>query len=164
MQKILKLIRHVDTNLQKERLDICRGCKFYVKATASCGPLIVGRKLTKEEQKELDVKHYKAKIRLCGCRMKEKVKYSWAECPAGFWGKQIEEKELKIAEKEKKEITDFLLTLRGQSKIEREQLERLYNIASEVQGKRLPISTCPPCIKDMINYLLSELGKTNAIK
>lgn len=50
-----------EEEIQKERLNICESCDFFLKATKQC--------------------------KICWCVMPLKVKLANAECPTGKWGK-----------------------------------------------------------------------------
>jgi hypothetical protein len=61
-----KKIGRVTATTAEERLEICKGCEFFIKTTGQC--------------------------KKCGCLMQAKTKLPNAECPIGKW-KQIKEKE-----------------------------------------------------------------------
>jgi len=120
--------------------------------------LIIGRTLTEEEIETLEVTNKKSKIRLCGCRMKEKVKYSIAECPAGKWKATMKLGEIKVAMKERDEILIFAKGLKDRQHVERDELNKLFEYYSEVTGTRQKVTTCAPCVRDTINYLIKEMS------
>lgn len=159
MLKIVEYLRPIEKEKQLERLNICRGCKFYKKETASCGPLIIGRELTKEEKKEIEVTHYRSKIRLCGCRMKEKVKYGWAACPINKWGAILKLGDVQLAVEERNTILTYAKGLKAQGTIEWPDNVKLFDYGSQLMGKKQKPTTCPPCVRDMINFIVAELGK-----
>ena len=159
MFKIVEALTPIDQVKQKERITLCKECKFFVERTQSCGPLIKGRTLTLQETKGLEVSHYRKKIKLCGCHMPTKVKFNWASCPADKWGPIIEFTEITVLESEKTEILNFLLSLKNKKQVESEELKRLFQIGSHLMNKRLQVTTCPPCVKDLLDYLIKQLTK-----
>lgn len=56
-----KNIEKLSENLKEERLDICKGCKFFLSTTQQC--------------------------KKCGCYMPWKASLPHAECPKKKWGK-----------------------------------------------------------------------------
>ena len=51
----------VPKNIEKERLDICNACEYYMEKYKRC--------------------------KMCGCFMEAKTKFSTSECPDGRWSK-----------------------------------------------------------------------------
>lgn len=149
---MLKL--RVSNEVRKERWDTCKSCKFFVAETGSCGPLITGRKLTKEETAQLEVRHYKKKVKLCGCVMKLKTFLPFASCPADKW-KAIEMNGVtpqRVAEK-KEEILNFLNRIRDKSSLANTEVKELIGFIAWLYNKRVEFTTCPPCIIAYINDL-----------
>lgn len=62
-----KKIGRVDNLTANERIEICRGCEFFIKPTTQC--------------------------KKCGCIMTAKVKLPNASCPIGKWGQTKTEEE-----------------------------------------------------------------------
>jgi|TARA_A100001518_G_C1213584_1_gene56235 hypothetical protein len=52
-------LAHADTDLQKQRLEICQGCEFYIPQQDRCGK--------------------------CGCYLKSKSTWKSSKCPIGKW-------------------------------------------------------------------------------
>jgi hypothetical protein len=63
-----KKIGRVDSLTAEQRLEICKGCDFFIKATSQC--------------------------KKCGCIMRSKVTLPNAECPIGKWGQNRKEEEI----------------------------------------------------------------------
>ena len=55
-----KNIEKLEKEFVEQRLDICRGCEFFIKLTSQCGQ--------------------------CGCLMPLKAKLAPSVCPVGKWG------------------------------------------------------------------------------
>ena len=141
----------VNNEIRKERWDTCKGCKFFVAATSSCGPLITGRTLTAEETKQLEVRHYKKKVRLCGCVMKVKTFLPFASCPAGKWS-AVEMNGItpEHVAKKRDEIITFLKSIEGRPSLTTNEIRTLLGFIAYLYNKRVQMTTCSPCI---INYI-----------
>lgn len=139
----------VPPSIQAERLKICKGCKFYAPETKSCGPLIVGRKLTDEERAEVEekliVKRKNSKVRLCGCHMPTKTKLIFSKCPAGFWDSYR-----KMTNDEREHATAFILRIKKLNVLKWTEVEELYRIAAKITGTRKDPSTCTSCVVQMM--------------
>jgi hypothetical protein len=141
----------VNNEIRKERWETCKGCKFFVAATSSCGPLITGRTLTPEETKQLEVRHYKKKVRLCGCVMKVKTFLPFASCPAGKWG-AVEMNGItpEHVAKKRDEIVAFLKSIDGRPTLTTNEIKTLLGFIAYLYNRRVAMTTCSSCI---INYI-----------
>lgn len=148
--------------IRNERLSICKQCKWFVKSTSSCGPLrpqnLLGAKKVEVDWDEDDPhnkRRYRKKVKLCGCDMTVKTRLAFASCPANKWLAMGEDPD-KLTKKAK-EIRDFVLPLKNANRIESDQLKQLFRYASEIEGRPVPYTTCPPCIREIINAMCKRL-------
>lgn len=146
----------VKPSIQADRLTICKSCKFHKvnkKGRITCGTyifaaLIDGQKeIEVEEIKENIVTHYRRKIRLCGCNMNEKTKYTWASCPAGKWGT------VGISHDDLVQIKQLLTKYEGQTSFTTNELKPFFTAISKISGKNIQVTTCSPCVKEVIEDL-----------
>lgn len=143
---------NVPLHIQRERLAICKKCKFFQPLTQSCGTLILGNTVDAEEN---SVTHYKEKIKLCGCIMPIKTKFVFASCPAHKWF-ALDWKEEEIAE-----LDLFIHRIHKANKIEPQDLHQLYKWFSKVTGKKEQTSGCASCIRDLITEFRRQLNKVD---
>lgn len=138
---------------QKERLDICKKCKWF--NDGWCGTPIIGNTVEAEEN---NVTYYKEKIKLCGCKLDWKTKYRFTSCPAGKWHA------LNWSEKEIQELDAFINKVHGAHKIEDIDRFELAKWFSRITGKHEKPSTCPLCINELISEFRRQLGKEKDAK
>jgi hypothetical protein len=147
----------VPLTIQKTRIEICQACKFYKQSTRSCGTLIVGRKLTKEELEEIDkdnlVKHYRKKVRLCGCFLPAKTWGIFESCPVGKWGVHA------LSETEVEQIVSFVDTLPNVGSYNADTVRELNRWHKLLTGSRKNISTCPNCVRETVRTFRREINK-----
>jgi hypothetical protein len=143
---------NVPLHIQRERLNTCKKCKFFVESTSSCGTLIAGAG-TEVDPEENSVTYYKEKIKLCGCFMPLKVKFRFTSCPAHKWF-ALDWKQNEIAA-----LDEFIKRIHKANKIESEDLKLLYYWFSKVTGKHEQPSGCASCIRDLITEFRRQLGK-----
>lgn len=143
--------------IQQTRMAICQACKFYKEATRSCGTLLLGRKLKPEEvaqiEKELHVKQYRKKYRLCGCLLPVKTYGIFEACPIGKWGVHS------LSETELQQIISFVdgLATVGTYNVDSvRQLNKWYKLLT---GSRKNISTCPSCVRETVSTFRKEISK-----
>jgi len=146
--------------IRNERLAICKACKWFVKSTMSCGPLrpqnlLGAKKVEVDADEDLTVRHYRKKVKLCGCDMTVKTKLAFVSCPAEKWVSMSMDPNKAI--KKAREIRDFILPLKSASRIEGEDLRKLFEYASLIEDRRVPYTTCPPCIREMINAIAKRV-------
>lgn len=137
---------------QRERLEICKKCKFFNHKFGTCGTPIIGNAVKAEEN---DVRWYKEKIRLCGCIMSNKVRWRFTSCPAHKWSA------LNWSEYEIAELDKFITRLNKANKVEPDDLQKLYGFFSRMTGRNESISNCPSCVRDLITEFRRQLGKVN---
>jgi hypothetical protein len=141
----------VPPKVQTERLSICHNCPHFRKATGSCGTLILGNSLTREEmskamQENTIIRNRSKKI-LCGCIMRIKTRLILAECPLGKWGKY------EVTEASLKEMRKFIDGLNGRSSMTAEEVRLLYGYATKLSGTPMVPTTCGSCVKDIIEKM-----------
>jgi hypothetical protein len=141
--------------LQRERLEICKKCKFYNDKFGTCGTPIIGNTVEPEEN---NVTWYKEKIKLCGCFMSHKVKYRFTSCPAGKWHA------LNWSQGQIDKLDKFIGKISKTNKIEDADRQQLYDWYGQITGRREQVSTCPSCIRDLINEFRRQLGKVKETK
>jgi hypothetical protein len=144
---------NVPLHIQRERLNICKKCKFYKPLTQSCGTLILGDTVDPEEN---SVTHYKEKIKLCGCIMPIKTKFIFASCPAHKWF-ALDWKDDEIAA-----LDVFINRIHKANKIEPHDLHQLYEWYSKLVGKKQQTSVCASCIRDLITEFRRQLNKVDS--
>jgi hypothetical protein len=141
---------NVPLQIQRERLSICKKCKFYNATFGTCGTPIVGNNINAEEN---DVTYYKEKIKLCGCFMDIKTKFRFASCPAHKWFAQD------MQPNEIAELDAFIQRINKTNRIESEDLKILYQWYSKITKKHERPSTCASCVRDLINEFYRQLSK-----
>ena len=146
--------------IRNERLAICKSCKWFVKSTMSCGPLrpqnlLGAKKIEVDADEDLTVRHYRKKVKLCGCDMTNKTRLAFASCPAQKWVAVGDDPDKVL--KKAKEIRDFILPLKNAGRIESADLKKLFEYASEMQGGKVPYTTCPPCVKEIIDTIAKRV-------
>lgn len=129
----------IESSLAEKRLNLCRACKHFVKKTASCGPLILGK----------TIQHKKQKVKLCGCAMPIKTKLKMGSCPIGKWESTFEKSLIEELEKELEKI--------GGS-ITGDQNNKLTELYNKFTGGNKQVSSCTPCIVRMIDTLKSLMN------
>lgn len=132
----------VKPEVAAERLKICRGCKFYVDSTGSCGPLLIGKK----------AKYYRRVIKLCGCIMKLKVNFHLASCPADKW------QPVALSPEKRLKLLAFMQSIEGKSKLDNLQVQQLYDWRAKISGITRQVQFCPPCVVEIINELKEALS------
>ena len=143
---------NVPLHIQRERLNICKSCKFFNSTFKTCGTPIVGNQVDPEEN---NVTYYKAKIKLCGCFMEVKTKFRFASCPANKWfALDMKPEEIAV-------LDEFINRVNKANKIEQQDIQLLYHWYSKITKKHQQPSGCPSCIRDLINEFRRQLGKVN---
>lgn len=132
-----------------ERPKICRACKHYRPEFNTCGTLILGDKLSPEDLAEAEglneITHYRKKLRLCGCFMPIKVKYSLWRCPVNKWHRY------KLDEKEAEALREFILGLPTQGVYTADVIKQAAEWFTKVTGQRQGCNSCRARI--IIQYL-----------
>lgn len=73
-----------EEDLAQSRLAICKQCPGY-KETKAFGPVCDSSKYISPDGQEVDTKPHAGWKRLCGCRLKAKVRVRNAHCVIGKW-------------------------------------------------------------------------------
>ena len=147
----------VSPRVRKNRMTICEGCKFkkMVGPVLFCGTPIIGNTV---EDKENDVRHYKRKIKLCGCQMSHKTWYSFAKCPADKWGAVIAEGQtVELLEAKVNEIKEFIVLLGHRSNITHIEAKQLHQYFELVSGTKVRYTTCPDCVRGWKTFLIEKV-------
>lgn len=144
------IIPTVPPVVYQNRLAQCKECKWYKASTGSCGTLIMGEVVTDEDN---IVRHYRKPIRLCGCVMKWKAKYRLSSCPAGKWSSEA------IDATEIEKLREFVTSIEKRDKLMSDEVRDLARWFSKVSGQTHPVTTCPPCVRDMITELRKEVER-----
>jgi uncharacterized protein YlzI (FlbEa/FlbD family) len=158
---------NVHPSVRLKRLEICKDCKFYKPSTGSCGTLIIGGIKELERPCILDaniegspedelanrVSYYRKKIKLCGCIMSWKTKYTLSSCPAGKWGAE------RLTGTQIELLQTFLKSLNGKQTIVFEDVKKLYEWKSKLTGKHEPITTCGTCVGELILEMNKEINR-----
>jgi hypothetical protein len=141
------------TKTQQHRLSICEKCKHYRAKTRSCGPLIRGGEVTPESViKELVVSWKRSKYKLCGCFMPVKVTLKLAECPLGYWRADIA-----LTKSEREEALEWARLVRMKSYLTEAENKRLHQLASDLSGVTHEVTTCAPCVSDVLARVYETL-------
>lgn len=136
---------------QRERLKICKSCKFYNGTFGTCGTPIIGNTVDPEEN---NVTYYKAKIKLCGCVMEIKTRLRFASCPANKWFA------MDLKPEEITQLDEFISRIRKANKIQQDDLQLLYHWYSKITKKHEQPSGCASCVRDLITEFRRQLGNT----
>lgn len=163
---------NVPARVRMARLNECGKCKFYNAEHESCGTpmslkgLVTGRHggLVDPEEIEVDVdsqdlnlvKYYKKKVRLCGCYVKEKTKYSFESCPIGKWGKY------RLTDTETNMLEDFIKSLPTAGKLSSAQVDAVIKWFERVSGR--PMSRCDECVRAIIKELQLQIGNKQDVQ
>jgi hypothetical protein len=149
---------NVPKEVQDGRMTICKKCKFYNQngTKPTCGTPIIGDALTPEQIEELEkeniVSFYRRKTRLCGCYLRQKVKFTFTSCPVGKWGKY------RLNEEETIELKKFIDTLPTKGIYKSENILQLKEWFSRITGSKKNIPNCPKCIKELISEIKQQLN------
>jgi hypothetical protein len=139
----------VPSEVKNERMAICRKCKFFVESTGSCGTLILANfNRPKDDydvvQEQNEVRYYRKKVKLCGCKMEWKTKFSWASCPADKWFAYG------ISHEELVRIKELLQQYQHKSSLTYLEAKPLFMYASKIAGKNIDPTSCSDCLQRII--------------
>ena len=138
----------VSSTIQADRITICKGCKYYKPLTRSCGTLLIGGSVDEADViKANKVTHYKRKVRLCGCVMTVKTKYTWASCPIGKWGT------VGVSKDELVQVKKLLVKYEGKTSFDYHEIKPLFTAMSKISGKNIAPTTCGNCVAQMLEDL-----------
>lgn len=169
---------NVPARVRTARMNECGKCKFYNDEHGSCGtPMSLKSLITGThgglieldgivDQSDVDtdtdlqelnlVKYYKKKVRLCGCYIKEKTKYSFESCPIGKWGKY------RLSDAETDMLETFIKSLPTTGKLTNEQVNDVMKWFEKASGR--PVRRCDNCIRAMIKELQIQIGNKQNIQ
>jgi hypothetical protein len=99
------------------------------------------------------VSHYRKKIKLCGCVMSWKTKYTLSSCPAGKWSAE------RLTGTQIENLQAFLKTLNGKQTIVFEDVRKLYSWKERLTGQREQITTCGTCVAELILEMNKEINR-----
>ena len=150
----------------------CGKCKFYKAETSSCGTpmnlkgLVTGTHGGLVEPEEVDVdtevqdlnlvKYYKKKVRLCGCPIPEKTKWSFESCPIGRWGKY------RLTDTETNMLEEFINSLPKVGTLSSQQVDNVIKWFERVSGR--PMRRCDNCVRVVIKELQLQIGKKQDVQ
>jgi len=107
--------------------------------TRSCGTLLKGEEII-----------YKgAPVKLCGCIMPIKAHLKASSCPINTWTSLISQKDLK-------QLKTTLGEMSG-NRITKEQNIILTELHNKIAGRNNRVSSCGPCVKEMVKELKTIL-------
>jgi len=123
-------------DVQNDRVNTCRKCKFYKQKSKTCGTPLLGN----------EVKFNKKNIKLCGCFMDVKTRFRFARCPANKW-----RDDHKLTEVEYKELKELLShTIDKVTGVQNKQIAILHR---KYLNSNANPSSCRPCVISHINDL-----------
>jgi len=102
------------------------------------------------------VKYYKKKVRLCGCYVKEKTKYSFESCPIGKWGKY------RLTDAETNLLEDFIKSLPKSGTLSSAHVDDVIKWFERVSGR--PMRRCDNCVRTVIHELQLQIGQKQDIQ
>jgi len=130
----------VRNELYRERMDICRRCKYFQAHTQTCGTPVIGETVT----------YRRKEYHLCGCIMPIKAKLKVASCSVNKWLPTVDRELLMKA----KEVGDRLPP-EGQrlGRINEEEQIAIHDAYVALTGMKAKRNTCSTCWTKMINRL-----------
>lgn len=134
-----------DKRISDSRLNACRNCTYYVKATGTCGPLGLGKKIVYNQER----------MRLCGCIMKLKTRLRPSQCPIGRWPSLVTESDMRAAAKL---VEQFGGRNKRLDHLTRKELNRVYEA---VMGTKKPDTACAPCLVSMLKELEQAISSSS---
>jgi hypothetical protein len=102
------------------------------------------------------VKYYKKKVRLCGCYIGEKSKFSFESCPIGRWGKY------RLTDTETNMLEEFIMSLPKVGKLSNEEVNQVLKWFERVSGR--PMKRCDDCIRAIVKELQLQIGNKQDIQ
>jgi hypothetical protein len=163
---------NVPARVRTARLNECGKCKFYNAEHETCGKpmslkgLVDGTHggLVDPEEVDVDtetqefnlVKYYKKKVRLCGCYVKEKTKFSFESCPIGRWGKY------RLTDTETNMLEEFIKTLPTKGQLTGDQVNQVLKWFERVSGR--PMRRCDECVRAVVKELQLQIGNKQDVQ
>ena len=163
---------NVPARVRTARLTECGKCKFYNAEHETCGKpmslkgLVDGTHggLVDPEEVDVDtetqefnlVKYYKKKVRLCGCYVKEKTKFSFESCPIGRWGKY------RLTDTETNMLEEFIKTLPTKGQLTGDQVNQVLKWFERASGR--PMRRCDECVRAVVKELQLQIGNKQDVQ
>ena len=130
----------VTNEIYRERMNLCRRCKYFKQNTQTCGTPVLGEEVTFRRKQ----------YRLCGCIMPIKAKLKIASCSVNKWLPTVD-REMMI---KAKEVLDKLPPAGHRlGRINSEQQEAIHNAYVALTGMKAKRNSCSACWTKMINRL-----------
>jgi hypothetical protein len=102
------------------------------------------------------VKYYKKKVRLCGCYVKEKTKFSFESCPIGRWGKY------RLTDTETNMLEEFIKTLPTKGQLTGDQVNQVLKWFERASGR--PMRRCDECVRAVVKELQLQIGNKQDVQ
>jgi len=139
---------YIDSKLKQQRLEICMACEHYEPEKKTCGPVYNPFKELIKKRDPIIING--EEFRTCGCYVNVKASLTSEHCPLGKWSSGV------ISKEEACEMKAFILSL-DNSFITQEQRVKLFGYKSKLSGRNEQMTTCPPCVKDLIENLKKQV-------
>ena len=124
--------------VKQERLSICRACDYLTK-TGTCGTPVIG-----------DVVEINGEtLRTCGCFMRVKASLKVSFCPLGKWSSDALTKEQAC------ELKALIESIGEQ--VSSETIHALFAYKSKISGRKEQVTTCAPCVRQLIEDLKKQV-------
>lgn len=118
VRTIEKIARANYSDIQKERYDTCKKCKFFNETFRTCGKPYTGSEVT----------YRRKKYKTCGCVMPLKTWLPFFSCPLGKW-LQVEGWGLEFIDEVKKVLSDY------EHKPSKDNLKAVYAVYKKLLGE-----------------------------
>jgi hypothetical protein len=140
----------VNSQTKQDRLSICQGCEHYLER-GTCGNLPTLKMHNGSLQLLGDEITINGEVlHLCGCWMTVKTSLVSQHCPLGKWSSE------RLSKVDGCDLKDFILSL-DEYHVTNEQLQKLFNYKSKISGRHEQVTTCPSCVKDLIENLKKQI-------
>ena len=126
------------TETKASRLEICKGCKHFTKR-GTCGTPVLGDEVVVDG----------VTLRTCGCFMHVKASLKSSFCPLGKWTGEALTKDEACA------LQRLLKSIDGQ--VTGETLEELFAFKSKLSGRTEQVTTCAPCVRELVENLKKQV-------
>jgi iron-sulfur cluster repair protein YtfE (RIC family) len=129
----------VNSALKQQRMEICKSCEHFTNKT-TCGTPVIGNEVIVNGEV----------LHTCGCIMTVKTSLSAEHCPLGKWSSE------RLSKVDGCALKDFILSL-YEYHVTNEQLQKLFSYKSKISGRHEQVTTCPSCVKDLIENLKKQI-------
>lgn len=140
-----------DQATRKKRLDLCEGCEYFNKQTSSCGTFLP-KKMLQGEFIGDEVEHKGRKVRLCGCDMRQKVKFKTARCPINKWHSTVKKADVQ-------RLKDMLDAFEGKRQIPMEQAREVVDAYNELFDAKRKVKSCGGCFRDLVTEIKEAVNQ-----